>query len=294
MRTFLYCLQTAVKNLGREKWINILTVLTIAVGLMILGAFILITLNLDSTIKQWSRGFGLVVYLKDDISANEENLMNEFFTKDSDIIEIKYISKDIALKELQQTSGPMNSILEGFKENPLPASFELKLKVEALDPIRIKLKASRIRQLSGVDDVQYGEKWLSSLNTMTKGMKIITAVLGSIIFVAVAFATYSTIKILFYRRAEEIETLKLLGATRSFIRLPFLLEGIFVGTCGGIISISGLLAVYYFMTSKIIDFLPSLKGMMMFFPPEMYPVAPLAGAVMSLVGSFLAVGKIRY
>ncbi len=294
MRVFLYCLQIAVKNLIREKWINILTILTVAVGLMILGTFILLTSNLDSTIKQWSKGFGLVVYLKDNISANEENLLKEYLRTDTDILEAKYISKDLALKELQQTLGPMTSILEGFKENPLPASFELKLKTEVLDPIRIKIKASQIKQLNGVDDVQYGEKWLSSLNAMIKGMKVITAVIGSIIFIAVAFATYSTIKILFYGRVEEIETLKLLGATRSFIRLPFLLEGIFVGLCGGIVSMSGLLAIYYFTTSKIIEFLPSLKGMLMFFPPEMYPVAPLAGAIMSLVGSFFAIGKIRY
>ncbi len=294
MRVFLYCLQTAVKNLIREKWINILTILTVAVGLMILGTFILLTLNLDSTIKQWSKGFGLVVYLKDNISSDEENFLNDYLRKDTDIIEAKYISKDFALKELQQTLGSMTSVLEGFKENPLPASFELKLKAEALDPIRIKIKALQIKQMSGVDDVQYGEKWLSSLNAMTKGMKLITVIIGSIIFIAVAFATYSTIKILFYGRVEEIETLKLLGATRSFIRLPFLLEGIFVGLCGGIVSISGLLSIYYFTTSRMIEFLPSLKGLLMFFPPEMYPVAPLAGAVMSLVGSFFAIGKIRY
>ncbi|MBI4681391.1 MAG: FtsX-like permease family protein, partial [Nitrospirae bacterium] len=197
-------------------------------------------------------------------------------------------------EDLRKTLGEMSTILEGFRDNPLPAYFELKLKTDALDPWYIKQKASQIKLLNGVEDVQYGEKWLSSLHAMTEGMKIIVVLLGSVIFVAIAFSTYSTMKILFYRRIEEINTLKLLGATRGFIRLPFLLEGIFVGTSGGIISISGLLAVYYFTTSKIIDFLPSLKGMIMFFPPEMYPVAPLAGAVMSLVGSFLAVGKIRY
>ena len=294
MRIFIYCLQTAIKSLIREKWINILTVLTIAVGLMILGTFVLLTLNMDSTINQWSKGFGIVVYLKDNLNASEEALLSEYLRKDPDITEAKYISKDVALNELQQTLGPMTSILQGFKENPLPASFELKLKIDALDPTRIKIKASQIKQLNGVDDVQYGEKWLSSLNAMTQGMKVITAVIGSIIFIAIAFATYSTIKILFYGRSEEIETLKLLGATKSFIRLPFLLEGIFVGLCGGIVSISGLLTIYYYTTSKIIAFLPSLKGMLIFFPPEMYPIAPLTGALMSLVGSFFAIGKIRY
>jgi cell division transport system permease protein len=188
----------------------------------------------------------------------------------------------------------MTSILDGFEENPLPSSFELKLKREALDPVRIEQKASQIKQMSGVEDVQYGEKWLSSLNTMSKGMKIVGMLLGTIIFIAISFATYSTIKILFYRRIDEIETLKLLGATRSFIRYPFLLEGLFIGILGGIVGFLCLFALYSFVSYKIIEFLPSVKGVMMFFPVKTYLAVPLAGAVLSFIGSFFAVGKIRY
>lgn len=278
----------------REKWINVLTILTIAVGLMILGGFILVTLNMDSTLKRWSKGFGLVVYVEEDLSLEEEGLLREFFKKDPDVAEVKYISKEHALEELKRTLGTMTSILEGFEENPLPSSFELKLKREALDPVRIEQKASQIKQMSGVEDVQYGEKWLSSLNTMSKGMKIVGMLLGTIIFIAISFATYSTIKILFYRRIDEIETLKLLGATRSFIRLPFLLEGLFIGILGGIVGFLCLFALYSFVSYKIIEFLPSVAGVMMFFPVKTYLAVPLAGAVLSLIGSFFAVGKIRY
>lgn len=294
MKIFLYSFQTAVKNMWREKWINVLTILTIAVGLLILGGFILVTLNLDSTLKRWSKGFGLVVYVEEDLSPEEEGLLSEFFKEDPDVAEVKYISKEHALEELRRTLGTMTSILEGFEENPLPSSFELKLKREALDPVRIEQKASQIKQMSGVEDVQYGEKWLSSLNTMSKGMKIVGMLLGTIIFIAISFATYSTIKILFYRRIDEIETLKLLGATRSFIRFPFLLEGLFIGILGGIVGFLCLFALYSFVSYKIIEFLPSVKGVMMFFPVKTYLAVPLAGAVLSFIGSFFAVGKIRY
>lgn len=294
MKIFLYSFQSAVKNMWREKWINVLTILTIAVGLLILGGFILVTLNMDSTLKRWSKGFGLVVYVEEDLSPEEEGLLREFFKKDPDVAEVKYISKEHALEELKRTLGTMTSILEGFEENPLPSSFELKLKREALDPVRIEQKASQIKQMSGVEDVQYGEKWLSSLNTMSKGMKIVGMLLGTIIFIAISFATYSTIKILFYRRIDEIETLKLLGATRSFIRYPFLLEGLFIGILGGIVGFLCLFALYSFVSYKIIEFLPSVTGVMMFFPVKTYLAVPLAGAVLSLIGSFFAVGKIRY
>lgn len=294
MRAFLYSLQIAVKNLYQEKWINMLTTLTIAVCLLILSTFTLITLNMDMALTRWAKGFGLVVYLKDNLSPGEESILKEFFKKDSDITEINYISKDEALKGLRQALGDMNPILEGFEENPLPSSFELKLKREALQPSHIKEKSLLIKQLPGVEDVQYGEKWLSSLNSLIKGLKIIAMILGSIISVAIAFVTYSTIKILFYRRSEEVATLKLLGASRSFIRLPFLIEGLFIGIFGGIIGSLTLTGLYVFTTLRVVEFLPSIKGITTFFPPLVYPLLPIAGGMMSLIGSIFATGRIRY
>ncbi|TNF56297.1 ABC transporter permease [bacterium] len=294
MRIFFYSLQTAIKNLWCDKWINFLTTLTIAVGLLILGTFIFITVNMDSSLKRWSKGFGLIVYIEENTGKDEEELLREYFQKDTDITDINYISKESALDDFRTTLGEMSTILEGFHENPLPASFELKLKREALDPYYIKQKAYQIGQLNGVDDVQYGEKWLSSLHTMTKGMKIIILFLGGIIFTAIAFTTYSTMKILFYRRIEEINTLKLLGATRGFIRFPFILEGFFIGIFGGLVGFLGILVIHNLASSKIIEFMPAMRDIIIFFPLESYPVAPLAGALMSIVGSLFAVGKIRY
>lgn len=294
MRVFLYSLSTAVKNLWREKWINTLTAMTISVGLLILGTFALVIVNLDSVMKLWTKGFGMIVYLDERIDRDQEEILTAYFKKDTDISDITYISKDDALTELRKALGESSTILEGFQDNPLPASFELKLKREALNPENIEKKAGQIMRLSGVNDVQYGEKWLYSLNTMTKGLKLIVIIVGSVILIAIAFSTYSTIKILFYRRLEEINTLKLLGATRMFIRLPFLLEGLFIGIAGGITGLFGLMAIYYFTSTKFTDFMPSLKGIVTFFPPELYSLALLAGILMSLVGSLFAIGKIRY
>ncbi len=294
MRVFLYSLQTAIKNMWCEKWINILTTLTIAVGLLIIGSFILLTINMDSALKRWSRDFGIIVYLENNVTRDEEGILKKHFRNDPDVVDIKYTSKDSALEELRQVLGTKASILEGFSENPLPASFEIKLKRELLSSAFIKQKALALKKLDGIEDVQYGEKWLSSLNTMTEGMKIIAMLLGGIILIAIAFSTYSTIKILFYRRVDEIETLKLLGASRTFIRLPFLLEGFFIGIFGGITGFICLLSIYYFTTTKIIEFMPSIKGFMIFFPQETYLAAPAAGAVMSLIGSLLAIGRIKY
>jgi cell division transport system permease protein len=294
MRIFLFSCQTAFKNILSEKWINFLTMLSISVGLLLFTSYLTITLNIDTVIKRWGAGFGMVVYLEDGLSMETKDTIKELLKQDPDIIELNYVSSDEALRELREVLGHRSSIVDSLEGNPLPSSFELKLKRDALNPINIEHKAGRIREMTGVEDVQYGEKWLSSLNTISIVMNAIALLLGVVIFIAVAFITYSTIKVLFYRRKDEIETLKLLGATRSFIKMPFLIEGLFIGGVSGVISALSLFALYRFMVMKLAAFLPSIKGLLVSLPPEAYIAIPLAGAVMSLTGSFFATGRIRY
>lgn len=294
MRVLEYSLQTAFKSLWHEKWINILTILSISISLLILTAFAVITLNVESALRHWSKSFGLVVYLDDGLNKKAEDILKAFFEKDSDIVEVKYISKDHAVEELRQILGANAQIIDELKDNPLPSSFELKLKTELLDPLIVKQKAEEIGQMSGVDEVQYGEKWLRSLNTITNIMKISATFLGTAIFIAIVFITYNTIRILFYRRNEEVETLKLLGATRGFIRLPFLIEGAFIGIMSGTISSLSLFGIQYLIASKGAEILPSIKTIMVSLPLQAYLTVPVLGAAMSIIGCFIAVGKIKY
>jgi cell division transport system permease protein len=294
MRVFLYSCQIAFKNLVGEKWINFLTILSISVGLLLLTSYLTITLNIDTVIKRWGTGFGMVVYLDDGSSTETKETIKELLKQDSDILELKYVSSDEALNELREVLGRRSSILESMEANPLPSSFELKLKRDALNPIYIEQKAARIKEMTGVEDVQYGEKWLSSLNTISVVMRVIALLLGIAIFTAIAFITYSTIKVLFYRRKDEIETLKLLGATRSFIKMPFLIEGLVIGGVSGVISAVSLFVLYRFTVMKLVEFLPSISGLLVSLPAEAYIAIPFAGALMSLTGSFFATGRIRY
>lgn len=294
MKALLYSFQIVFKSLWREKWINFLAILSISIGLSLITTFIMITFSMDSVLQRWAKNFGLVVYLDENISTDDEQTLNKRFQDDTDITEVNFVSKDLALKELRSTLGANALIIEGLEENPLPSSFELKLKSSLLEPDLVRIKAEELQQMPGVEEVQYGEKWLSSLYNLSRAMKIGSIVTGIAIFIAITFITYSTIKIFFYRRKEEIETLKLLGATRSFVRLPFLIEGFIIGLLGGITSSLVIFGIYSFMSLKVIEFLPSVSLFISSVPLQVYITVPLAGASVSVIGSFIAVGKIRY
>ncbi|MEN8263507.1 MAG: ABC transporter permease [Nitrospirota bacterium] len=294
MRALIYSFQTAFKSIWHEKWINLLTVLSVSIGLLILSSFLTVTLNVDSVLDRWAKSFGLVVYLDETLSKKAENTLKDFFQEDTDILEVIYISREQAVNEFRETLGPNASILDELNENPLPSSFELKLKRELLDTASVKKKAAQIEQMTGVEEVQYGEKWLSSLNSLSEILQISAMFLGLAILIAIIFITYNTIKIFFYRRKDEIETLKLLGATKGFIRMPFLIEGLFIGILGGIIGALALFGIHSLIVFKGVEFMPSIKTIIISVPLQIYISVPVAGAIMSFIGSFIAVGKIKY
>jgi cell division transport system permease protein len=108
----------------------------------------------------------------------------------------------------------------------------------------------------------------------------------------VIFVCYSTIKIAFYRRKEEIETFKLLGATRGFIRAPFVIEGSVLGVCGGLAGMAAAFAFYYVLFYKVVVTIPILK--ILVFPFETFPALPVAGLLLGIGGAVIALGRIRF
>ncbi|UCH81672.1 MAG: ABC transporter permease [Nitrospiraceae bacterium] len=294
MITLKYFLGTAFKSIWLEKWINLLTILSISIGLSILCLFLLITFNVESFMKQWTSSFGLVVYLDDHITYEETLHLEAQFKQDKDVLSVSYTSNVEALDEIKASLGANAVIMDDFKENPLPSIFELELASELLDKNEARQKADSIKQLPGVNDVQYGEKWLASLNTISDTMRLVAVFFASAIFISTIFTTYNTIKIFFYRRKEELKTLKLLGATNSFARLPFLIEGLFVGVVGGSVSSALVFAFSSLATTRIVEFMPSLSVVLSPLPVQVYLIIPAVGASMSLLGSLFAVGKIRY
>ena len=157
MRILAYSIKMAYKNICLEKWINLLTILSISIGLSIFCVFMMLSLNFDSAIKHWSKSFGIVVYLDKDISQKREEALKNIFLEDTDILDVEYVSKEEAMKEVRKALGENALILDNMKRNPLPSSFEIKLKSELLQSAFVSSKAAEIKVMSGVDEVQYGE-----------------------------------------------------------------------------------------------------------------------------------------
>jgi cell division transport system permease protein len=289
---FSYAFRLAARSILHEKWINLLSILTIAAGLLFTAIIVLSVYNVDEATKKLPEKFSMMIYLKDNLSAEElENIM-KIVGKDDIVKTVKYIPKNKALEELKSTFKDTEHVLDGLEENPLPDSIEVKLKNEAVGPEAAKNLSTELRKIKGVDEIQYGEKFLSSLYSLKVGIKNIGIIFVIIMSTGMIFVCYSTVKILFYRKNEEIETYKLLGATRGFIRTPFIIEGAVIGFGGGILSLIGILLVYYIVIFKLGNIIPLFRGII--FPINTSFFIPIAGLLIGMIGSAIAIGRIRY
>jgi cell division transport system permease protein len=149
-----------------------------------------------------------------------------------------------------------------------------------------------MKPLKGVQEIEYGEQFLSAVHSLRTGLKTVGTTIVIIMSVGMLFVCYSTVKILFYRKEREIETYKLLGATTGFIRTPFLLEGAVIGFAGGSLSLAGILALYYVLVFRLSATFPLLK--MIVFPIDLSFTMPLSGLLIGMAGAAIAIGRIRY
>jgi cell division transport system permease protein len=290
--TFSYSFRLALQSILREKWIYLLSVMTIAAGLLFTTITVLFVYNIDSATKKLPEKFSVMLYLSDTISQQERDNIITTVQKDRAVDKAVFIPKDQALKELKSTLKDSAFILEGLGENPLPDSLEIKFKSDAVGPDAVQRLANSVKDMKGIQEIEYGENFLSAVHSLRTGMKTIGMTIFIIMSVGMLFVCYSTVKILFYRKDREIETYKLLGATRSFIRTPFLLEGAVIGFAGGLLSLIGILTLYYFLVFRLSSTFPLLK--LIAFPIDLSLAIPLSGLLIGITGAAIAIGRIRY
>jgi cell division transport system permease protein len=287
-----YSFTVTIKSLFREKWINLLSVLTIASGLLIISVAFFTVYNIDASARKLPEKFSMNLYLEDNLSRGQIDGVIAALRKNSAVSSVKFISKDDAMKEMKAMLKNSNYVLEGLDENPLPDSIEVKLRREDAGPDTAKKLAAEALRINGVKEVDYGEQFLSSVHSLTSGLKMGGLIFILILCTGIVFVCYSTVKILFYRRNEEIETFKLLGATKSFIRTPFLIEGAVIGSAGGLVSLVGVFAFYYMVILRLSSAIPIFKAVL--FPGNTFMVLPLAGMFLGLTGAAIALGRLKY
>ena len=291
LRLWATSFKVALSSMLYNRLIYAISVGTIAISLLIFGAFVLLSVNLRTWIQGWGQTLSISVYLKDGIDeGTRERIRTAISTLQG--AEIKgFISKEKALQNMKGMLGSQAGLLDGLTMNPLPASFEVAFKNvdrTKFEPKRIK---EALEKVAGVDEVQYSEQWLDQFEGLLYLLKIAGLAIGGLLCVAVLFIITNTIKLAIYSRRNEIEIYKLVGATDWYVKAPLLIEGALQGLLGALIALGILLAIHFVLSFRVTQIF-GLSFMDFVFLSETYALGILSlGLILGLLGSFSAIGR---
>ena len=247
----VYFLRKALENIWTNRFLSLVTLSTIAISMLILGLFSLIYLNVQQSLHQMGGELQITAYLQETISSEQAEVLRSKVADWPEVEGITYISKEQALARFRSQLREYAGILEGLKENPLPASLELTLMPQYGRSGNIKELSTRLGRLPGVAEVQYGRKWMAKLRVFVEVMKLVGITVGGLLLIATIFVISNTIKLTFYSRREELEIMRLVGATDFFIKAPFLIEGLLHGLGGALLAAGGLSLLVLFLFSHL-------------------------------------------
>ena len=247
----VYFLRKALGNIWTNPFLSLVTLSTIAISMLILGLFSLIYLNVQQSLHQMGGELQITAYLQETVSPEQAEVLRTKVADWPEVEGITYISKEQALARFRSQLREYAGILKGLKENPLPASLELTLMPQYGRSGNIKELSTRLGRLPGVAEVQYGRKWMAKLRVFVEVMKLVGITVGGLLLIATIFVISNTIKLTFYSRREELEIMRLVGATDFFIKAPFLIEGLLHGLGGALLAAGSLSLLILFLFSHL-------------------------------------------
>ena len=293
MRRLFYLLREAWANMRANRTTTVVAILTTAFTLSCVGIFLLLYVNLRSAAGWLQEDIKIMVYLDDQLTRESVTDFEERLKADRMVAATVFISKEQALGEFRAQFPEDSHLLEGLGQNPLPASFVVTLASQFRSPDAVKRWTERVRTIPGVAKVDYNQEWIDALAGLIRYIELIAIGVGVILSTAAVTIIGNTIRLTLFSRREEIEILRLIGATRWFIRIPYLLEGAVLGACGSALSLLILKGGFELFRQQISTTgrLSGIEHMIAFFPFSVCLALIFVGVGLGFAGSFVSLRR---
>jgi len=289
----LYVFIDALRSLKENIVTTVLTSLTLAFALAIFFLFLGAFINLEHAVDDLGDRTRIVAYVRDgalDGGAREAGKVKNSLAALAGVRGVEYISKGRAMEDLRAALKGHEAILEGIDSNPLPASFEITLEDAYRDEAALQGVLKGIGAMEWVEDIEYSREWVEKFTAFLKFAEFAALMIGVFLAGATLFIISNTIRLTVYARSEEIEIMRLVGASSLFIRLPFFIEGVAQGLIGGILALGVLTATRALLVSRI----PPYLGFLAASPASAHLLLVLlasTGMVMGVAGSLISMGR---
>lgn len=281
----IYILKEGISGFQRAKLSSIFSIFTIMISLILVGFFYVISTNTSRLVETLRQKVEMEVFLNEPITRQRIlEIQSELLAIDG-IKSVKYFSKEEAAKIFKDEFG--EDIYKILEFNPLPPSFKIYFKegfrtIEKTEEIN-----KRISKIKGVDNITYRKDILEFIEQRAKDLYRVGLILGVVLGISAIFLVSNTIRLTIYAKRKSIQAMKLVGASRWYIRAPFIIEGILQGLVGGIISSGIIYYILTFATGFISKELAQFLQMDIWF----YGILMLSGILLGIFGSTISVRR---
>ena len=243
----------SVRRAGRSAAVSIGT---IAIAFVTLGGFLLVSVNVQRVLDLWLESAEMSVYLHDDLSEELRTALELYLRQQAVVAGVEYVSKERALERFRVDFPELLDVTTSVAQNPFPAAFEIRLRTDATGAIDDLTTGLAGRD--GVADVRYDRRWLTRLIGMVTSARIAAAVIAGVLMLGAAFTVAAVVRLSLHARRDEIEIMQLVGAPFSYIRGPFIVEGLLLGGAGAVVALL-LVGVLYSAVARWLG--PDLTGL---------------------------------
>jgi len=278
-----YALREAFAAFRRTPLLALLSIVAVSLSLFVVGLFALTAFNIRRAIEGIESRVEVVAYLRDEATPAEVQQAATEIRTHASVREVRYVSKDEALTTAVQELSEFRDVFSDLDTNPLPASLEVSLHPGQRDQGAVELIARRLSAHPFVEDVSFGEDWVGKIISLRRIAAGATAIIGGA-FAAVAGIIIATaVRIAVFARRDEIQIMRLVGATTGFIQRPFLIEGLISGLIGGVLA-----AVLTFLAFEAVS---ATLIQVAWLPAEWALLGVAVGGIYGLLSSAVAVRR---
>ena len=283
-------LKRALSHMRRDIWLQWVAISSLAVTLAIVGAYLSLCLNLQHALSGMAAGGTAKAVLKENTPPAKAARLAQELKARPEVASVEYVSAEEGLKRFAVQLGPHKDLLEGVRENPLPAVLQITLTPDSPMPnLRAFLLGSGL-----VSEVITGRPWLSRLDTLTKVFHELAVAFGLLLFLGVVLLVSNITRLMVHVRRNELEVMELVGASSGYIRRPFLIESLLQSLGAAVLATSLIWLIFQVLAAPAT--LPlglNLSGILAFRFGEVLMILALVAAAAAMLGCFLGVGRAR-
>lgn len=279
------------RNLQKTWPSQFMTLLTVSLSVLIFSFFFLIYTNMIKAGESLGDDLRLTIYLEEEPVVEMQAELVRKITNFSPVEEIRFTSRQDAFNRLSSQLGDNVDVLDDLDPSFLPPSIEVYPKKDLSTLTQIKRFSEYLTTLPGATKVQYGQDWVERFNYFTKLLRIIVVLSGILLILTTTFMVSYTIRLAVLARQAELEILRLLGATNSYIRTPFLIEGLLQGIFGSSLGLIVLFFLFQWIQMRFTGpgFLQIVE--FTFFSPLIIGIIVLASIFLCTAGSYSSMQK---